>query len=103
MPMPGPTSETLPTVPPAHCSPVPGRWTTCGWDAGRAVSVISRCSECGPGSSLPCSALPGAGGMEGPRWVVALGGPCAVARLLQSHPSWPPPADATLQISIFMK
>lgn len=70
MPVPGPTSETLSQThrPPAHCSPIPGRWTTCGWDAGRAVSVISRCSECGPGSS----ALPGAGRDGGS---VADGGP----------------------------
>lgn len=63
-----------PHCPPAHWSPVPGRWTSRGWDAGWAVSIISWCFECGPGSSLPCSALLGAGrdggspAGDGPWW-----------------------------------
>lgn len=51
--------------------------------------------------ALPCRAQRG---MEGPQRVVALGGPCMVAWLLPSHPSPRPlPANAALQISIFMK
>jgi len=57
-PVPGPAGGTLPTAP-ARRSPVPGRWTSRGWDAGWAVSIASRCPGCGVGSWVPCSALLG--------------------------------------------
>lgn len=101
--MPGPARETIPTAPlPSGPLSQGGGQAMVGMRDGQSpsfpgasnVALGARCP------ALPCWVQIG---MEGPQWVVALGGFCVVAQLLLSHPSWPPLANTTLQISIFMK